>query len=554
MPAGDDGGDIHPRAIPYTRCAAEGKRAPPGVRWDTGTVFERMQAGVTVNKRTWCYGTGALVVAAGAALGGTFAFRQWAGTAPAPAVASAAPAINNKVDTILDLVRAEKTVSVATTQPAATTWPVATTRPAAAAAPVTHPASAARGVPAARGLLAEAGKTGVSVRAPAAAPAPAGRLTHDERVVLATVSQLQFLRGAVETWKLQHDGRAPDFAKFPMWQQFTQRDERGQALGGTPVNPLNGESRVLPVQGDVRAGLTIKGGSFGYVYSMAGGKLWATDEAGAIFDDAAVDTLALEMRAVKELSPQAAKESTLAVLASLRTQIQLYQLQHDERVPNFARYPAFEQLTKRTYPDGRIADEKAATHNAPGGRRVVGPYLPSVPVNALNGKYKVAVVNGGVQPSQRAGAADAGFVYSVALRKLFATDASGRVLDDGNVSVTDRAASGGQGAAPMVQALYSQIVLYKLQHDDAVPDLNRYPKWEQLTSRTRTDGTPDPAGKHGPYLKGIPVNPRNNSSDVEVVERIPDGWRPTKKVGFVFESSTCRLWLTDERWAPVANQ
>jgi competence protein ComGC len=319
-----------------------------------------------------------------------------------------------------------------------------------------------------------------------------------------------------------------------------------------PVNPLNGGSRVLPAQGDVRAGLKIKGGSFGYVYSMATGKLWATDEAGAIFDDAAVDALALEMRAVKELSPQAAKESTLAVLASLRTQIQLYQLQHDERVPDFARYPAFEQLTKRTYSDGRIADEKTA-HNAPGGRRVVGPYLPSVPVNALNGKYKVAVVNGGVQPGQWVGAADAGFVYSVALRKLYAADGSGRVLDDGNVSVTDRAVSGGQGTASMVQALVSQIMLYKLQHDDEVPDLNRYPKWEQLTSRTRTDGTPDPAGKHGPYLKNIPVNPRNNSSAVEVVERIPDGWRPTKKVGFIFESSSGRVWITDERWAPVAN-
>ena len=489
-----------------------------------------------MNKKAWGYGTGALVLTVAAAAGGTFAFRHWAGRGPATAVASGAPgasATNDRVNSILDLVRHEKSAAASpTSQPSAPT-----TQPSAAA---TNPPPAARPV-------APPPPRSVSPVAPAK-PAAAG-LTHDERVVLETVMQLQALRSAVATWKLQHDNHAPDFGKFPLWQQFTERDARGQALRQAPINPLNGESRVLPVQGDIKPGLTIKGGAFGYVYSLSDGKLWATDELGSIFDDGAIDTLALRARAATELSPKEAEKAVLAVLPSLRSQLAVYALQHDDRYPDFARYPAFEQLVKRTSADGRLIEG-----NAPTGGRVVGPYLYAVPVNATNGRYKVAVVNGGVRPGQKIDSPDAGFVFSKANGRLYATDAGGRILDEDKAAAAQSQGGAGRSAAPNVQTIRSQIALYRLQHEDRFPDLARFPRWEQLTGRTRTDGSPDPVGKYGPYLNSIPVNPRNGSSEVEAVEKIPDGWLPKRRVGFIYESSTGRVWMTDERWAPVPNQ
>jgi hypothetical protein len=97
------------------------------------------------------------------------------------------------------------------------------------------------------------------------------------------------------------------------------------------------------------------------------------------------------------------------------------------------------------------------------------------------------------------------------------------------------------------------MMLYKLQHNDDEVDLTRYPNWEQLTGRTRVDGTPDPAGKYGPYLAKPPVNWRNGSAAVEVVRKVQAGYRTHKHVGFVQDGTTGRIWLVDERGALVAD-
>ena len=51
-----------------------------------------------------------------------------------------------------------------------------------------------------------------------------------------------------------------------------------------------------------------------------------------------------------------------------------------------------------------------------------------------------------------------------------------------------------------LQMLRTEIELYKLQHVDLTPDFPRYPFWEQMVRRTRSDGTSDGKGTFGPYL------------------------------------------------------
>ena len=53
-----------------------------------------------------------------------------------------------------------------------------------------------------------------------------------------------------------------------------------------------------------------------------------------------------------------------------------------------------------------------------------------------------------------------------------------------------------------LQQVRSQLQLYRLQHDNAYPtDIDA-----QLTSKTDVDGTINPAGALGPYLRSFPDN------------------------------------------------
>lgn len=253
--------------------------------------------------------------------------------------------------------------------------------------------------------------------------------------------------------------------------------------------------------------------------------------------------------------PPTPERRVLIALDALRAQTVLYALQHEDRLPDFARYPSFEQLRKPTNVDGSIV-RAAGDMLSPTGPQVYGPYMKSVPVNPLNGRSRVAVVEGELKPGQKVESADAGWVLSTAARKLYATDAAGCVFDDAKARPAHpppEAARPGKAPVSPVQVLRNKVALYMLQHKDQVPDLKRYPKWEQLTSRTREDGTPDPAGKFGPYVKSVPLNPRNGSTEVDVVERTARGYVPARKVGYVFESSTGRIWMTDEQNKPLAD-
>jgi hypothetical protein len=272
-------------------------------------------------------------------------------------------------------------------------------------------------------------------------------LTTADKASLSVVHQLRSLRNAIQVWRYRHGGQAPDFITHAAWEQFVRPDKQGQVLSQTPVNPLNGLSDVMAIKGEARVGEAV-GGKFGYVFSSASGRLWATDADGRVLDEAAIDTLSLEVRAVRELSPREAEQYLLVGLDSMRNQVALYQMQHGDRQPDFKTYPAFEQFLKPTFADGRIVEGDAPGPQPTKGPASYGPYLLSTPVNPLNGKYKVAVVAGEVKAGQKVAVADAGFVFSTGRNELYATDAAGCVFDDAKAreAYTPRGAS---AAAPL---------------------------------------------------------------------------------------------------------
>ncbi len=73
-----------------------------------------------------------------------------------------------------------------------------------------------------------------------------------------------------------------------------------------------------------------------------------------------------------------------------------------------------------------------------------------------------------------------------------------------------------------LQTVRSQIELYKVQHNDLMPDPEAEGTWTTMTQYTDISGTVSPTKtstcKYGPYLQQIPKNPFNDLSTVR-----PDG-------------------------------
>src|SRR4051812_41028401 len=315
-------------------------------------------------------------------------------------------------------------VSTATTQPRpATTRPTATTQP--------KPASKRKTISIqGDGQSSSAGASGA-------------KLTPTERASFSLLHQLRVLRNSIDVWKVRHEGEEIDFVANSGWEQL-MREASGQLLGAAPVNPFNGCSRVLAVRDDPKPGQAVAG-PFGYVYAAQSGKLYATDANGRIVDDAAIDAVALEVRAVREMAPQDAERYLLVELGTMRTQMAAYAQHHADRMPDFARYPSFEQLLQRTLVDGRVVEGAGPGRSG----QMFGPYILSMPVNPLNGKYKVKALDGEVKVGQHVDWDEAGFVYSTAARRLYGLDANGCVFDESRSSAgsLSRESSGTSAAA-----------------------------------------------------------------------------------------------------------
>jgi general secretion pathway protein G len=69
-----------------------------------------------------------------------------------------------------------------------------------------------------------------------------------------------------------------------------------------------------------------------------------------------------------------------------------------------------------------------------------------------------------------------------------------------------------------LQTMRSQVQLFRLQHNDILPDLVTN-QWNQFLQKTNLGGTVDTtaAGKYGPYLESTPKNLLNQDSTVAAV-------------------------------------
>ena len=76
-----------------------------------------------------------------------------------------------------------------------------------------------------------------------------------------------------------------------------------------------------------------------------------------------------------------------------------------------------------------------------------------------------------------------------------------------------------------LQTLRSQIQLFKLQHNDVLPDLVAN-QWSQMSSKTNLSGAVDTTatGIYGPYLESTPKNPLNAESVVAAAPGAGVGW------------------------------
>lgn len=66
-----------------------------------------------------------------------------------------------------------------------------------------------------------------------------------------------------------------------------------------------------------------------------------------------------------------------------------------------------------------------------------------------------------------------------------------------------------------LRTVREQMELYRLEHGGSSPTVLTEGA-NQLTARSLSDGTVDPAGKCGPYLHSLPTNPFNGKATAEV--------------------------------------
>lgn len=108
---------------------------------------------------------------------------------------------------------------------------------------------------------------------------------------------------------------------------------------------------------------------------------------------------------------------TRAMLTALRSQLELYRLQHNDQAPLFAKYPAWHPLTRATRADGTIDP-----------RGELGPYLNGAPANPLNGFVSIGLTRQDPKPGQVMKGDKLGWIYCVTTHRLFATDKDGKTI------------------------------------------------------------------------------------------------------------------------------
>jgi len=100
-----------------------------------------------------------------------------------------------------------------------------------------------------------------------------------------------------------------------------------------------------------------------------------------------------------------------------------------------------------------------------------------------------------------------------------------------------------------LQTVRSQIELYKLQHNDQLPDFAGK-QWGQMTAQTDVTGSTTATTKDfGPYLQQTPANPLNGDTAVKTVAADPAAIATdtvTAGNGFVVNTVNGKVWATNQ--------
>jgi len=118
---------------------------------------------------------------------------------------------------------------------------------------------------------------------------------------------------------------------------------------------------------------------------------------------------------LKDLKKQQ-DQSLSSTLQTLRSQIELYKLQHRDELPDF-RHKGWGPLTGKTTADGSVT-----------ARGPYGPYLQSPPRNPLNNNTMILIVRGAPNRDFRYEKNDCGFIFDEQSGRLWGIDAAGRLF------------------------------------------------------------------------------------------------------------------------------
>ena len=120
-------------------------------------------------------------------------------------------------------------------------------------------------------------------------------------------------------------------------------------------------------------------------------------------------------------SEEARRNSLTSQLQTLRSQVELFKLQHRDR------YPCTDINDPESGWDWNKLTQKTDEDGVAGGN--LGPYMQQKPINPLNSSDVVATETAG-DPSVGDTYAGAGFVFSSETGKMFATDKDNNVTAD----------------------------------------------------------------------------------------------------------------------------
>ena len=243
------------------------------------------------------------------------------------------------------------------------------------------------------------------------------------------------------------------------------------------------------------------------------------------------------------------------LVAKLSGQAIMWKLQHNDRLPDFGKYPEWEQFVQPTDTTGNTFEKAGKSGSGP----VCGPYAQGKPVNPINGLSAVWVTNDEVLAGSPVGAGRAvGFVFNPNTLKFYVTDVAGTRVTDPSVA---RELAGGKSRAEIARereaqeanlttalaAFREKLAQYQRDHNNSLPDFNRYPGWDQLVEKTDANGKTSEAGQYGPYVERPLKNPYSGTARVQVVEKNP-GLRFTAtsaSVAWVLDRSSGKVWPVD---------